>query len=764
MVVYLPLLPYFPFGKPSMRPASMRIRLAGSRFATIVLMTAFGVALPCGPRLLMASNAEPVTSRSGQWNFQNDIEPILGKFGCNSSACHGKAEGQNGFQLTVFGFDPQADFFQIAKDGFGHRIAAVAPEKSLLLLKATSAIAHGGGARLTRDQPEYIALRDWIAAGAPWGDADDPQIVSIDVLPEQSQLSIHSSLPLRVEANWSDGRRTDVTRLALFQSNRPSFAKVSEEGVVTAGSLPGVAAVMASYLGQVDLFQAIIPRGDVTGGHSTQPAKNESLGDDNLDRLIERRLALLNIQSSPAASDATFIRRAYLDIIGTLPTAAEAREHLADQRPDRRARLVDQLLQRPEYADYWALKWSDLLRVNRQALGHQQAYEYYRWIRQSFAQNKPLDELARNIVTAKGPVKEVPEAHFYHAVSQPDQMASTVSQVFLGVRIECAQCHHHPYDRWGQKDYFGMQAFFTQVSFQSSAIGEAIVSNGTATTTHPRTGAEIFAHALSQPLPEQSPQGDRRELFADWLTSPDNDWFARNLANRLWAHFMGRGLVEPVDDFRSTNPPSNPELLAALASALIESRFDQHELIRIITASAAYQRSGDVNATNQDDEWNYSRYPFKRMEAEVLLDAVSQVTGIWDKFEGVAHGTRAVQLWDSNVSHPFLVLFGRPVRATVCSCERVGQPTVSQVLHLLNSPELQKKLSHQQGYLASLVLGTQDDVALLQELYLTLYCRLPETEEQQFGSDYLSQAPNRRQAAEDLVWGMMNSLEFAFNH
>ena len=428
------------------------------------------------------------------------------------------------------------------------------------------------------------------------------------------------------------------------------------------------------------------------------------------------------------------------------------------------AALVEELLRRPEYADYWALKWADLLRVDRLKLGRKQAYLYYKWIRDSFAANAPLDRFARELVTAEGPLSEAPAGHFYKVVAQPNDMASTVSQVFLGVRIDCAQCHHHPYDRWSQQDYFGMQAHFTQVGFKPTPQGEAVTNAGAAQTKHPRTGEAIFAHALTQPMPEASPDGNRRELLADWLTDGDNPWFARNLANRVWAHFMGRGLVEPVDDFRLTNPPSNPELLDALAEHLGDNDFDMQQLIQLITSSQSYQRRSATNASNTDDQQNYSRFLFKRLDAEVLLDAVCQTTGIGEKFHGVPQGSRAIQLWDSNVPHYFLELFGRPVRATACECERAVEPTVGQVLHVLNSPEIQGKLAHDGGRLARLDEQLPGNAELVDELYLTFFSRFPTAEEQQVGIEYLGQIDNRRQAVEDLAWSMMNSLEFLFNH
>jgi hypothetical protein len=426
---------------------------------------------------------------------------------------------------------------------------------------------------------------------------------------------------------------------------------------------------------------------------------------------------------------------------------------------------VDELLQRPEFADYWALKWADLLRVDSQALGNKQAYSFYRWIRDSLAANKPLDEFARELLAAEGPLNEVGPAAFYKVVSRPGDAASTLSQVFLGIRIACAECHHHPFDCWSQNDYYGMQAFFTPVSIRKSSHGEALLAEGDAPTHNPRTGETVLAHALGTKPSSVSTTGDRRVVLAEWLTARNNGWFARNLANRTWAHFMGRGLIEPVDDVRTTNPPTNPELLDALANELIAARFDFRKLIRTITASRVYQLSSKPNATNDRDEQNYSRMPLKRLDAEVLLDMVCQTTGIPEKFPGVPAGSRAIQLWDSKTPHYFLKLFGRPVRATACECERNTEPSVAQVLHLLNSPEIHDKLEHEGGAVARLVKEQADDEALVDDLYFTFYSRPPSDTERATALGYLRKTPEqRRKAAEDIAWVLMNSLEFGFNH
>ena len=441
--------------------------------------------------------------------------------------------------------------------------------------------------------------------------------------------------------------------------------------------------------------------------------------------MVVRQLKKLNIAPSELCSDTEFLRRVYLDVIGTMPTAEETCRFLADKRSGKRDLVIDELLERPEFADYWALKWADLLRVDRQVLGQKRAYAYYRWIRDSLAKNKPLDQFARELLTAEGPLEEFGQANFYKVVTKPGETASALSQVLLGVRISCAECHHHPYDRWSQTDYFGMQAFFTPLTLQKTVNGESILAQGEPVTKHPRTGETILAHALGVKDAEITAP-DRRLALAKWLTAADNPWFARNLANRVWAHMLGRGLVDPIDDVRDTNPPSNPELLDALAKHLVEAKFDLKQLVRTVARSRTYQLSSRPNPTNEKDTLNYSRAQFRRIDAEVLLDMVSQATGVAEKFGGSPPGTRAIQLWDSKVTHYFLKLYGRPQRLTACECERNIEPSTAQVLHLLNSPEIHAKLSHERGNVAKWIRAGKSDAELIDELYLTYYARLPD--------------------------------------
>lgn len=745
----------------SFRSRALEATLSGRRQTSIVRLLKLLLKPLFAGVLLAAASIEAAPAKTAPpraFNFENDISPLLTRHGCNASQCHGKAEGQNGFKLSVFGYDPLADFRALTVEGKGRRAAPAAPEQSLFLAKASGAMPHQGGARVPPGSPAYETFRAWLAAGAPFGSTNDARIVKVELEPRERILAPGSQLQLRVNATYSDGRQADVTRFCVFQSNNDALAKVDENGGVNIGSLPGQTSVMARYLGEVTSFLAIVPR-------PGKPVGDAGFAEFNfVDRHVNAHLKKLNLRPSEVCDDATFLRRAHLDIIGTLPTAAEARRFLASQASDKRARLVDALLERPEFADFWALKWADLLRVDRQKLGQRDAYAYYRWIRDQFAANRPLDQFARALLTAEGPLDDAPAGHFYKVVTRPGDMANAVSQVFLGIRIACAECHHHPFDRWTQTDYYGMSGLFAQVNIRKGALGETLLAEGNPATKHPRTGETVPPHALDSEPGKDTTTGDRRRVLAEWFTAPENPWFARNLANRLVAHFLGRGLIEPVDDVRATNPPGNPALLDALARTVVESHFDLKQFIRTLAASRTYQLSATPNDTNAQDEQNYSRALFKRLPAEVLLDAVCQVTGVPEKFDGVPAGARAIQLWDSQTQHYFLKLFGRPVRVTACECERNSEASIAQVLHLLNSPNLQAKLTHADGQLARLTAAYPDNVKLADELYLTFFSRLPGDKERQLAVKHLAAGPNRQQAVEDYAWSLLNTVEFVFNH
>lgn len=696
------------------------------------------------------------TTRPRDFHFETDIQPIFGRFGCSSAGCHGKAEGQNGFKLSVFGYDPPADYAALVKDGRGRRIFPAAPAASLLLTKATGKAAHGGGAKIAADSTSYETLRAWIAAAAPMGSPDAPKLLGLRAEPGERVMGFGSPQQLRIVAKYSDGHEADVTNLARYQSNRDEVAVVSPEGLITTRDVPGEAAVMAAYLNEVAVFRAIVPR--------PGPQANFSRTANNfIDPLVDAKLRKLNVAPSDPVDDAEFLRRVSLDIIGTLPTPAEARAFLADKSANKRAKLVDALLERPEYADLWALKWSDLLRVDRTALGPKRAYAYYRWVRHNVAANVPFDRMARELVTAEGPLDEVSPANFYLAVKKPGEIANSISQVFLGIRVTCAECHHHPFDRWGQEDYAGMAAFFTSVSVKKVAGTDALAASGKFTAKHPRTGASIPAAPLgAPPVNDESP--DARIELADWMTSPGNPYFARNLVNRVWTNFFGPGLVEPVDDVRGTNPPSNPELLDALAKYAIDSKFDVRQLIRTVTASKAYQTSCRPNGTNAKDERSASRALFRPVPAEVFADMIATATGVPETYSHMPAGTRAIQLWDSQTASYLLKTFGRPVRMTACECERVSEPTLTGVLHTLNSDELADKLRHDGGTVARLTRTIAEDDKLAEELVLTFFSRFPTASERATIVKHMKSCSDRRRGAEDIAWALMNTREFQQNH
>lgn len=693
--------------------------------------------------------------------FYHDIEPILARHQCNSSGCHGKAEGQNGFKLSVFGSDPDFDFESIFLDGRGRRVMTEAPSSSLLAKKISGKISHGGGARIPDNNPDYQTVIDWISSGALKKNDAIPDVVAIEVQPPFRIIKGGAKQKLTVFATLKDGTRKEVTSHARFFSNHEALAAVDIHGTVSTNEIPGEAVILVTYRNKTSVFRAILP-----AVHPYTVGKKYS-AENWIDQLIQTKLDTLRIPASPLSKDEEFVRRVFLDITGTLPNSSDLKAFLANTSADKRSKLVQDLLNKPAYSDYSALVWSDLLRVDRQTLGTKQAYAYYRWLKNSFSENKPLDKLAFEILSAQGYLDEHPEGSFYKVVKSPGELSSSFAQIFLGVRIACAECHHHPFDKWTQADYLGMQSFFTGVRSKNAGKREILVGENTSPGSNARYKEKVFAHALGQPLPEVQPKGDARQLFAQWVVNPENQWFARNAANRIWAHLFGHGLVEPIDDFRDTNPASHPELLVKLANYLIENKYDAKALIKLITSSETYQRASTPVPGNESDEWNYSRFLLKSMPAEVLFDAISQTTGVPGDFEGYPTGTRAIQLWDSRYQDYFLKVHGRPLRVSSCSCERQKEPGIAQVLHELNSPELHRKLSHEQGKIARLIAGKSTQKEIVEELFLSYFSRFPDKSELELANEVLAKAKDatsKREALEDLAWGMMNSLEFLFNH
>ena len=694
-------------------------------------------------------------------SFRNQVVPVFTKLGCNAGGCHGKASGQNGFKLSLLGFDPAFDFDALVKEARGRRVFPANPENSLLLLKATAAVPHGGGRRLNVHSPDYALILRWIRQGMPRGSDKDPRVVRIDCSPRSVVSGMHAEQQILVTACYSDGSCRDVTAEAQFKSNEVSLASVDPTGLVRTDVKTGDTAVMARYMGQIDVCRVIVPRPGAVPVFDL-PKRNY------IDEHVQARWQQMRLEPSPLCDDATFLRRAYLDAIGTLPTPDEVREFLADTDPDKRGKWVDRILSRNEYADYWALKWGDLLRNKRagQREHLRGTFAFHAWIRNAFATNMPYDQFVRNILAAQGTVDQHPPVIWYRTVRNLTHQTNDTAQLFLGTRIQCAQCHHHPYEKWSQDDYYQLQAFFARMGRKSGEIAQepAIFVQRDGTVRNPNTNKVMQPRGLDGPELTIDPDDDPRQKLVDWMVEPKNPFFARAVANRYWAHFMGRGLVDPVDDMRVTNPPSNPELLDALAQDLIDHKFDLKHLIRTIMTSTAYQLSSEPTPGNIHDQQNHARAYPRRLTAEVLLDGVSQVTAVAENYPGLPKGTRAIQLPDEGVPSYFLDIFGRPTRETACECERPREANLAQALHLLNSSEMESKIVNPSGRLVTLLKEKKADAAVTHELYLLVYGRPPRFDEAKAVQDYVAQRKERKAAFEDVLWALLNTKEFLFNH
>ncbi len=712
------------------------------------------------------AKAEVEPAASLRLTFEHDVQPILTAAGCNAGACHGKQRGQNGFQLSLLGFDADFDYAAIVQEAQGRRVFPAAPQNSLLLRKAAADMPHGGGRRLDPAGPLYAVVRRWIAAGMPRRAADDPTLEGITLDRAEHVLVPGEQRPLRVTARFSDGSTRDVTGVTAFQSNEPAIVAVDEAGVIRAGDLAGEATVMARYMGEIATCATMIPlAGDVDRAiYDALPRWNF------IDELVWNKLAQLGITPSPAVDDSTFLRRAYLDVIGRLPSADEARTFLADGDPDKRARLVDHLLERSEYADHWANKWVDLLRPNPYRVGIKATLSLDAWLRDAFRQNMPYDQMVRRLVTAEGSTWRNGAATLFRDRRQPDEIATMVSQLFLGVRLECAKCHHHPFEVWGQDDFYGLAAYFARVGRKGTGLSppisggeEIVLTVPSGTVKHGRTGEPVEPKPLFGQTPPCGPDEDPRDVLVDWMVADEEGYFAQVAANRIWAAIMGRGLVDPVDDLRATNPPTNAPLLEALAGELRRVEYDQKKLIRTIMASYVYQLSSLPGERNSADTRNYSRHYRQRLRAEVLLDAVCDVTGVPESFDAMPPDARAVELWTTRIGSLFLDAFGRPDPNQDPPCERIADSTVVQTLHMMNAPRIHEKVVSDSGRAAELATSERAPAEIAEELYLAAYARYPTDDERAaivplFGEDSAS----RRQATEDLMWALLNTPEFLF--
>ncbi|GAB4135824.1 MAG: DUF1549 and DUF1553 domain-containing protein [Planctomycetaceae bacterium] len=699
-------------------------------------------------------------------DFERDVQPILTRYGCNAGACHGKARGQNGFQLSLLGFDPDFDFDALAKEGRGRRVFLSSPEKSLLLLKPTGKLAHGGGIRLKFDGPEYRVLLRWIKQGMPRRIAGTPRLTAITVSPAEKILPAKATQQLKVVAKYSDGSTRDVSSLAQFQSNDSAIATVSEFGQIRTTGVVGEAAIMARYMGRISVCTITVPlTGTVPDSfYAKLPRKNF------IDDYVWKKLARLKITPSTQAPDHKFLRRAYVDVIGRVPTPEETRKFLTDKSPDKREKLIDDLLRQPEYAEFWANKWADLLRPNPYRVGIKAVLNYDAWIRDSFRKNKPYDQFVRDLITAQGSTFKNGAVTLFRDRRSPDELTTMVSQLFLGIRLECAKCHHHPFEVWGQDDFYSFAAYFAKIGRKGRGLSppisgseEIIFTAKTGSVKHPLTEKILKPRPLFGTAPKIPENGDPREALAAWITSDKNPYFAKVIVNRIWADLMGRGLVEPVDDLRATNPATNEPLLTALAEDFVKQKYDLKKLIRRITTSYVYGLSSLPNDRNVADTRYYSRHLRKRLRAESLLDSVANITGVPEKFAAMPPGSRASQVWTHRIPSLFLDAFGRPDPNQDPPCERTGETTVVQALHLMNSEKLAGKITSDTGRAAKLANSQRTPAEIVEELYLLVYSRFPTDEERKIGiSVFQKKGTTRRQATEDLLWALLNTPEFVF--
>ena len=708
-------------------------------------------------------------------SFVNDIAPVLTRAGCNQGLCHAKAGGgQNGFQLSLLGFEPQEDYEHIVQESLGRRLSFSSPDQSLLLLKASGKMPHKGGSRLPESSSGYALIKQWILLGAPMDGPGAVKIVDMQIEPKKGSLKPQSSQQLKAIAKYSDGSTRDVTDLALFESNEKAMADVSEKGLVKALDIPGKVSVMVRYQGFVAVFNAAVPLGARVD--SVPPSKNF------VDDAVFANLKEIGVPPSPVCDDSTFLRRVTLDIAGRLPTEEEAKTFFANKSPDKRDQVIDELLRSPDYADFFANKWTAMLKNRRDDASDMVAnFAFHAWVRDSLLSNKPYDQFVRELLAATGQVIGNPPVAWYKRVKEPKDQIEDVAQLFLGVRMQCAQCHHHPFEKWSQDDYYSLSAFFSQVGRKPSGVrGEDLIfhKRGMAAAKNIKTGLALKPAALGDTVPEIAADEDPRLRLAEWMKSPKNPFFARVLVNRYWKHFFQRGLVEPEDDIRDSNPPSNPELMAALEKHFIASGFDLKDLVKTITRSHAYQLSSIPNKDNLGDRQNYSRYYPRRLPAEVMLDSIDQLAGTQTDFANLPAGTRAVALPDNsyNRSSPFLRVFGRPENESVCECERMQSSSLAQSLHMINASDIRGKLANGNGRAEKLARDKRPNDEKIRDMYLVAFARAPRPEELKAALDYLAEprlnsagqpvdtTKATRENFQDLLWALINSKEFLFNH
>jgi hypothetical protein len=707
-------------------------------------------------------------------NFGNQVVPIFTKLGCNSGGCHGKASGQNGFKLSLLGFEPEVDYNALVKEARGgRRIFPAAPDNSLLLLKATGTCAHGGGKRMEVNSDEYRLIRRWIAAGTPFGEPTDPKVTRISVFPEHRIMTRNNKQQFAVYAHYSDGSVEDITRRAQYESNEQEIAVVDAAGTVRTLAMSGEAAVMVRYQEFVNAFRATVPLGVPIPEYQFEP---KTL----VDKYTKLKWEQLGLVPSELCTDEQFIRRVSIDLTGTLPTPSQVAAFVTDTDPAKCDKLVDELLDSREYSFYFANKWADVLRVKRRgdpgrATG---TFGFHDWLFKAMSEDMPYNKFARSILAATGDEVSNPPTVWYKELQQPEQFVDDTAQVFLGLRLACAQCHHHPYEKWSQDDYWGIAAFFGRINRKNiQQPGEvqnqqnqhlAIFSKSSGNVQNKRTQQPAVMKVLEgQPMTVPGDE-DPRQKLVDWMVDPKNPFFAKAVANRYWAHFFGRGIVDPLDDMRITNPPSNPELLDELAQDFVKNNFSLKHLVKTIVKSRTYQLSATPNEFNKHDKQNYARYYPRRLSAEVLFDAVCQVTDSPTPFNGLPtdrHAPkRAIMLPDESFQSYFLDVFGRPQRISACECERVSEANLAQALHLLNSDEIQTKLSRAGARAEALAKDPRPDAEKVDELFVWAFAHKPTDAQRDLALAHIGKhAMNKKVAYENILWALINTKEFVFN-
>ena len=722
--------------------------------ATEIVVSAGGQEAKIPVEVSKQAEASPVS-------FQYGALVALSKQGCNSGACHGSPSGKGGFRMSLRAYDPVLDELTLIRESYNRRTNPFTPEESLLLKKPLMQVAHGGGKKLHKTDPAYKLLRDWIAEGTKPDAAGSAKCVEVEVYPRQRILHrpAHTQ-QLSVLAHFSDGSVRDVTDVAVFTSSDEAVASVNERGFVV-GHDRGEAAILVRYLEKMETAQVMFLK-DVEGFAWNNPPES-----NYVDTHVFAKLQQLQILPSDTCADDEFVRRVYIDLIGRLPTVEETQAFLADAAADKRAKLIDKLLDSPDYANYWTLKWGDLLRVNGKKVTASGVHKFRRWIFESVRDNKPYDQYVGELLASRGSTSEFPAANYFRTAADTNDCAETTSQVFLGIRIQCAKCHNHPFERWTQDNYYGIAAFFNRIQRQPNPLdaNEMLISVARAgEVTQPRTGQTMKPWLPLTGDVDVPAEDDRRGALVAWLRSKDNPLFAQAGVNRLWGHVMGRGIVDPVDDFRASNPPSNESLLAALADDFVQHDFDQKHILRTILNSRTYQLSSRKNDFNQTDEKYFSHYRTRMLPAEVLLDSICDVTGVPEKFPGLPAGMRAVQLPSPDVNHQFLKVFGQPAREMACQCERSSESNLSQALQMINGPLVHGKLRDANNRFRKLATAGKTDEEIVAELYLAALCRPPGPVEVEKAVAHVKAQADRLQGLEDVGWALLNAKEFLFQH